>query len=309
MDLSFLDKVSILVVGDLMLDRYLIGQADRMSGEAPVPIVRITEERFSAGGAANVAANLLSLGVKTKVFGKCGIDENGGRLRQLLSIDNEFQGHFSAAPTIVKTRIVSHKQQMIRFDEEANPQKYSVEAQLAWLALEAAKYDAVIISDYSKGVVTQGLIECLREVRTEHGIFLAMDPKPRRKLDVFGMDLLTPNLEEAIQLIGAGPTSDHYGQKSYVADAVLDRYKPKHLLMTLGGDGMLLGGTHRGYRSADANTLVDVTGAGDTVIAVMTAALVGGLDPIAAMELASKAAGIVVSRFGTATVTRAELSS
>lgn len=270
MNFDFLDKVKILVVGDVMTDRYIVGMADRISGEAPVPIVRVERIEERPGGAANVHANLLALGVQTALLGP-----SGGR-------------------PIIKTRVVVNRHQICRFDDEDESAAYQID--MARLAEWAPQYDAVIISDYAKGAVTNTVMDCLRGLQEKHRIFLAMDPKPRNRVRMIGLNLLTPNEAEWNQFIEQGR-----------------RLLSQLLLLTMGSKGMLLcgPGTKPGELLIPAETqnLVDVTGAGDTVIAAMTAALVGGKTPEESAYFASRCAAIVVSKFGTSTVTREELAN
>jgi D-glycero-beta-D-manno-heptose-7-phosphate kinase len=312
--LDFLDRISILIVGDVMLDRYLWGDIRRISPEAPVPIVEIDRETHTAGGAANVANNLAALGVRCELFGVIGNDAHGVELQALLQQQKVvFDPRLtrSAAPTITKTRIVAQRQQLCRFDREAGPECYSLAevGLLGLLAEKARHYDAVILSDYAKGVISQPVIDVLRQVRAEHKTFIALDPKPVRPLEINGLDLITPNYGESVTMSGLslygkkGPSSED------VAAAVLQRHAPQCLVMTMGDKGMLLL-TQQG-RSRHFPTVVrqvaDVSGAGDTVISTLTAALAAGVAPEEAVEIANTAAGIVVGKLGTATVTRNEL--
>jgi len=314
LNLDLFDRISVLVVGDIMLDRYLWGDIRRISPEAPVPIVEIERETHTAGGAANVANNLAALGVRCELFGVVGNDANGVELQALLQQQKVvFDPRLTrtAAPTITKTRIVAQRQQLCRFDREAGPECYSLAdvGLLGLLAEKASKYDAVILSDYAKGVISQPVIDVLRQVRAERKLFLALDPKPLRPLEIGGLDLITPNYSESITLSGLtvygrkGPSADE------VAAAVLKRHDPECLVMTMGDKGMLLLTQHG--KSQHFPTVVrqvaDVSGAGDTVISTLTAAMAAGMAPAAAVEIANLAAGIVVGKLGTATVTREEL--
>ena len=313
-NLDFLDRISILIVGDVMLDRYLWGDIRRISPEAPVPIVEIHRETHTAGGAANVANNLAALGVKCELFGLVGNDTNGVELQALLQQQKvTFDPRLACtkSPTITKTRIVAQRQQLCRFDKEAHPETYSIAESglLGLLAEKAAKYDAVILSDYAKGVISQEVIDTLRQVRTQRKTFLALDPKPLRPLDITGLDLLTPNYGEGIMLSGLtaygskGPSNDE------IAAAILNRHSPECLVMTMGEKGMLLRtrqGTSRHFPTV-VRQVADVSGAGDTVISTLTAAMAAGVPPDDAVHIANIAAGIVVGKLGTATASRKEL--
>lgn len=314
-NLDFFDRVSVLIVGDIMLDRYLWGDIRRISPEAPVPIVEIAKETYTAGGAANVANNLSALGVRCEIFGVVGDDADGAELQNLFQERNvAFDAQLIRAKisTITKTRIVAQRQQLCRLDKESRPECYSISETglLGLLTEKAAQYDAVILSDYAKGVISQQVIETLRRVRLEHKIFLALDPKPSRPLEINGFDLLTPNYAESIALSGLAD----YGQAKLgpddIAAAILERHHPENLVMTMGEKGMLLrtlSGKSQ-YFPAVVRQVADVCGAGDTVISMLTAAMAAGIAVEDAVNLANVAAGIVVGKLGTATVTRDELN-
>lgn len=311
---DFFDRVSILIVGDVMLDRYLWGDIRRISPEAPVPIVEIERETHTAGGAANVANNLAALGVRCELFGIVGNDANGVELQALFQQQKVvFDPRLtrSAAPTITKTRIVAQRQQLCRFDRESSPESYSLAEAglLGLLAEKAGKYDAVILSDYAKGVISQPVIDVLRQVRAERKTFIALDPKPVRPLDVNGLDLITPNYGESIAMSGLTVYGKKGPSKEEVAAAVLKRHTPQCLVMTMGDKGMLLvtpNGTSRHFPTV-VRQVADVSGAGDTVISTLTAAMAAGVPADEAVDIANTAAGIVVGKLGTATVTRTEL--
>ncbi|HVU15371.1 MAG TPA: PfkB family carbohydrate kinase [Candidatus Didemnitutus sp.] len=314
-NLDFLDRVSVLVVGDVMLDRYIWGAVKRISPEAPVPVVEIDRETHTAGGAANVALNLRVLGVRCELFGIVGNDANGRELQALLqkqSVSFDPALALSRIPTITKTRIVAHRQQLCRLDQEADLPTYSVaEAGLLGLLAEKAEsYDAVILSDYAKGVISQPVIDTLRRVRTKKPVFLALDPKPSRTLDIGGMDLLTPNRGEAIQLAGLPAQGRDGPPIEKVVEAIREKHRPECLVVTLSEDGMLLrkGSAPSRHFPTAVRQVADVSGAGDTVIATLTAALAAGVPADRSLAIANAAAGIVVGKLGTATVTRAELA-
>lgn len=313
-NLDFFNNVSVLIVGDVMLDRYLWGDIRRISPEAPVPIVEISRETHTAGGAANVANNLAALGVRCELFGVVGNDANGVELQALFQQQKvlfDYRLARTSTPTITKTRIVAQRQQLCRLDKESNPEAYSLAEAglLGLLAEKAAKYDAVILSDYAKGVISQAVIDTLRQVRAEHKTFIALDPKPLRPLDISGLDLLTPNLGEGLQLSGLsaygqkGPTTDE------IATGILNRHHPECLVMTMSEKGMLL--RTKAGKSQHFPTVVrevaDVSGAGDTVISTLTACMAAKLPPEEAVHIANTAAGVVVGKLGTATCTRKEL--
>ena len=309
----------ILVVGDIMLDQFIWGQVARISPEAPVPVVDFVRESFMPGGAANVARNLTALKVQTELFGVVGQDLPASQLKSLLQAQAIRCVHVLETPeraTSVKTRIVAHKQQIVRIDRETRENLDSALARRLQRALTAAipKATAVIIGDYGKGVVTQPMLQQIKAVCRENGVWLSMDPKPVHKLDLQGLSLITPNRKEAFELAGfvdgapqANPLEDALLMKA--ADKLLKDLNPAVLLITLGEQGMLL--CQRGalpfHIPTIAQEVFDVSGAGDTVIACFTAAIAAGASPIEAAILSNHAAGIVVGKVGTATATPDEL--
>lgn len=307
-------RVRILVIGDLMLDHYIWGDATRISPEAPVPVVKVDRDGFTAGGAANVALNLCALGVRVELAGTTGADADGRRLGEVLERRNlvlDAALASGARPTVVKTRVMCRSQQLCRLDREAAPEAYALPE--AWvrrgLPERIAAADAVILSDYAKGVVTSGLI---RQVQALAGPdkLVALDPKPRPGLAFQGLGLITPNRNEALllaQLAGAG--TDEAFPPEEVCRRLHARHATRLLVITLGADGMLISRGGRIVRQVPtaARAVFDVSGAGDTVTAVLTAALAAGGDPEAAVELANVAAGVVVAKLGTATATPEEI--
>jgi D-beta-D-heptose 7-phosphate kinase/D-beta-D-heptose 1-phosphate adenosyltransferase len=306
----------ILVIGDLMLDHYVWGEVSRISPEAPVPIVHVLRESDTAGGAANVALNLAALGVRTEVMGCLGDDGAGTRLRSLLNARGIITDRCvicENAPTIVKTRVVARTQQLCRIDHEAIRSTYDFsngvgsEAALASAINEA---DAVIVSDYAKGVVTQRLLDKVVKFGGVRGCLVAVDPKPARHLNLAGVGVLTPNRAEALELAGiTGGCSGESPPLDEIARRIHEAHAPELLVITLGSEGMALSrsGVIEHRMPTRAREVFDVSGAGDTVIATLTAALAAKASPVDAAHLANLAAGIVVSKFGTATVTPAEV--
>ncbi len=318
---SLLENIArqrILVIGDLMLDHYIWGDVHRISPEAPVPIVHAVRDSFAAGGAANVALNLASLGVDTIVLGYLGGDEAGSRLRLLLE-EQQIEiltpaTTSDAPPTIIKTRIMARTQQLCRIDREQARSRYAIvdAPEFDYLLDRAlANCNAVIISDYAKGVITQNLIDRVLQYAKPKQLLVAIDPKPSRELDIRGAGLLTPNRGEALQL--AGLPEPHPGDPyplENVCEQIHKRYSPATLIVTLGADGMAVSQQGEvGYvLPTVAREVFDVSGAGDTVIATLTAAMAAGASPIEASNLANTAAGIVVGHMGTVTVDRRQLS-
>ena len=312
---SLLKKISglrILVIGDVMLDHYVWGDATRISPEAPVPVVDIARDSWTAGGAANVALNIASLGAHCSVAGFIGKDDAGSRLTTILHEKKiEIIGTPGEAPTILKTRVLVQHQQLCRLDREAAPNAYQFPATKvkSLLGKEIAACDAVILSDYAKGILNDELVTRVTELAREAGKFIALDPKPKRKLSFRGLDLITPNKREALQLAGIEPLPHTPFPAAEVCSRLHELYQTKHLVVTLGEDGMLLsshGDIVKTIPTA-AREVFDVSGAGDTSLAALVLALSAGAPLEAAAQFANAAAGVVVGKIGTATVTPKEL--
>ncbi len=312
-------RARVTVLGDVMLDQFLWGTVARISPEAPVPVVEFERESFIPGGAGNVARNLAQLRVATELLGICGQDDAAGRLRQLLSQDGVGCSGILACPsrsTSIKTRIVAHRQQVVRVDRETpgDVDEETTARLLAALAKSLRRADALILGDYAKGVITQPLLEETKRLCRARGVWLSLDPKPAHHLDLSGLSLLTPNRKEAFELAGLpdnlnGPQPSHDVALLRVADKLLAELQPALLLITLGEQGLLL--CQRGQRPfhvpTAAREVFDVSGAGDTVIASFTLAIVAGASPVEAAFFSNHAAGVVVGKIGTATVTPREL--
>lgn len=313
--LGRLGSLRILVIGDIMLDHYVWGEVSRISPEAPVPVVHVLRETDTAGGAANVALNLASLGAKVELIGALGNDAPAARLRSLLGehgVETARCPSSAAAPTIVKTRVVARTQQLCRIDHEAPRSAYSLDAngEAARSVAEAvARADAVIVSDYAKGVVTQALLDRVLELGRTHRRLIAVDPKPSRRLNLRGAGVMTPNRSEALELAGLAESGGEVIGLDEIARRIHQAYAPELLVITLGADGMAIcrEGRVEHRMPTRAREVFDVSGAGDTVIATLTASLAAGASPVDAAHLANLAAGIVVSKIGTATVTPAEV--
>jgi len=306
----------ILVIGDVMLDHYFFGDATRISPEAPVPVVHVQKETYTAGGAANVALNIASLRGNVEVIGGIGDDANGEKLRARLA---ERQIVFDPAfvlnltPTITKTRVVVRNQQLCRLDHEEQPSAYrQVLAAPARMELVEAKIrqcDGVILSDYAKGVLTTPIISRVAELARKHGKFIAADPKPASGNEYKAIDLLTPNLKEAIELSGIRFGSDDRLDYEALCAELRRKFDLRDLVITLGADGMAIAqaGEPMQQIPTAARQVYDVSGAGDTVIAALTLALTAGATLAEAANFANAAAGVVVGKLGTATVTPEEL--
>ncbi len=304
--------LKILVVGDLMLDHYIWGDATRISPEAPVPVVDIARDTWTGGGAANVALNIAALGARCTVFGFLGADEPGARLRALLR-EQAIEVIVSPgdAATIVKTRVLVQHQQLCRLDRESAPTRYAVDpaAALGQIARAVASCDAVVLSDDAKGLLTDGLVERVSRLAREGGKFIALDPKPKHPLAFHGLDLITPNKREALQLAGLDPGAGTPFPAAAVCARLHERFATRHLVVTLGEDGMLLGSEGQAIKTIPtaARQVFDVSGAGDTALAGLVLALNAGAGLEEAAHFANVAAGVVVAKVGTATVTPPEL--
>ena len=313
-------RARVVVVGDVMLDQFIWGNVARISPEAPVPVVEYQHESIMPGGAANVARNLSALNVNTELFSIIGKDDAGQRLKALLTeqaVDCAGLLATSLRPTSIKTRIIAHRQQVVRVDRESrlHIDGPTTRRLLAALAPRIQEADAVIVGDYGKGVITQAFLDGLKQFCRARGVWLSLDPKPVHELNLAGLSLITPNRKEAFDLAGipdatrdARPLEDVNLLKT--AEKLLYELQPALLLITLGDQGMLL--CQRDQKPFHIPTVAqevfDVSGAGDTVIASFTLAIAAGASPIEAAILSNHAAGVVVGKVGTATVTPDELA-
>ena len=302
----------ILVIGDVMLDHYIWGDATRISPEAPVPVIDIARDTWTAGGAANVAINLAGLGAGCTVFGFIGRDEAGVKLKGILR-DKGVQAisPTGEAMTIVKTRVLVQHQQLCRLDRESLPSAYALDpAQAGRLLGKAIKAsDAVVFSDYAKGILSDALVESVTKLAKAEGKFIALDPKPKHPLSFRGLDLITPNKREALQLAGLEPVPGAAFPAERVCERLHEKFATKYVVVTLGEDGMLLSSQGRVIKTIPtaAREIYDVSGAGDTALACLVLALTSGAGLEEAAHFANAAAGVVVGKIGTATVTPEEL--
>jgi D-glycero-beta-D-manno-heptose-7-phosphate kinase len=311
----------ILVVGDLMLDEFIWGKVSRISPEAPVPIVNVTGESYYPGGAANVARNLKEFTAHIAIMGLAGSDAAGDRLLGLLDaarIDTCCVQRDSALDTITKTRIIARNQQVVRVDRERKPVLTGSQTARAIEQLDGmiAGVDAIVVADYGKGFVTQPLADHLCRSAHEHSKILTVDPHPHTSLNWSGVTAVKPNRLEAF--IAAGMLPSEPVTPVLADEALLEvgrrlrhRWHAENLLITLGEHGMLLfaGDAPPSHTPTRAQEVFDVSGAGDTAIAVLTLGLAAGASPAEAAELANRASGIAVGKLGTATVTLAELQA
>jgi D-glycero-beta-D-manno-heptose-7-phosphate kinase len=307
----------VAVLGDVMLDEYLFGEVNRISPEAPVPIVRVLREQAVLGGAANVAANLRALGAEPLLMGTLQKDGAGDRLLGLLArlgISRDGLVLDPSRPTIIKTRVVGQQQQMLRIDREeaGQPDLHVVQDLCARVALILSECSALVVSDYAKGVIGAAVMDTVREVCAAKNIPWIVDPKPAHKALYRGATLMTPNTKEAAELSNLTLKSD--GDVAAAGRAILADLQLKGLLLTRSEKGMALFAPSEDHAEpwlipTEAREVFDVSGAGDTVIATLAAAIAAGADWRDAAMLANAAAGVVVAKVGTATVTPEELLS
>src|SRR5450830_1016762 len=305
-------KKIILVIGDVMLDRYLIGGVNRISPEAPVPVVLLKESEDRAGGAANVAANLCGLGLHTQIIGCIGDDATGATLKQIIAtsgVDTELVMRSKQRPTISKTRVMSCNQQIVRIDDES-ALAFTLEENQQLLSNVAnalsSKPAMVILSDYAKGLLSDTSCQAIIQQCKQLGIPVIADPKGRDYSKYQGANALTPNKKE---------TAEACGVAAHETEALLQAAKQlkeqlglDFLAVTRGEEGIsFIDAQHIEHIPATAKKVFDVSGAGDTVIATLAAGMVHGLTPHDALQLANIAAAIVVGKVGTVPITQAEL--
>ncbi|MBO5724023.1 MAG: D-glycero-beta-D-manno-heptose-7-phosphate kinase [Lentisphaeria bacterium] len=308
----------IAVAGDLMLDAYTWGKVNRISPEAPVPIVQVSKRTCCLGGGANVMRNLASLGAKTAAFGVVGNDIHGETLRTLLentSIDSAGVLTDPSRPTTFKERIIAGSQQLLRLDDEkASPIPEEVCIKLYSMLKEylvRERPDALILEDYAKGLFIREETQKVVDLCNELNIPVTLDPNPKNPLDLKGLTLMKPNRTEAYAMAGIPRTSSSETLETLqnVAQIIRANYDVAHLLISLAEEGMAL--FQRNGECCviptEAKEVYDVSGAGDTVIATVTLGLCETADPVLSARIANCAAGIVVGKLGTAPVGREEL--
>jgi len=302
----------ILILGDVMLDEYLWGNVSRISPEAPVPVVEISKETVKLGGAANVALNVQALGDEPILGGVVGDDKNGEKLKQVLQ-DNHLSGEGIFVDldrqTTVKTRIIAHSQQVVRADREKTdeiPPEVS-ERLFDFIQGRAKEIDAIIISDYGKGVINGGLLQRVIALARENSLFIGVDPKETHFMSYRGVSVITPNHHEAGFVYGKRIKDDQSLEE--VGWGLVERLDVESLLVTRGEKGMSLFERNRTltHFPTVAKEVYDVTGAGDTVISAFTCAKAAGADFKEAAFLSNHAAGITVGELGTAQVTKEQL--
>ena len=304
----------VLVVGDLMLDQFIHGHVERISPEAPVPVVHVNDDHFRLGGSANVAANLNALGAKAELCGVIGKDEGGAMVCQIcrdMGVGIEGVVATAQRDTTIKTRVIAHNQQVVRFDRESTtPLPKRVRDKLVEAVIERIDADtAVIVADYGKGAIGKTLLDTLRSVRKKYGTIVTVDPKVGNYRHYRGMTLMTPNHHETGEMIGRKIANESDAVIS-AGRALIRKLFLESLVITRGEEGMTLfmDRDRHLHIPTRAQQVFDVTGAGDTVIAVLTLALVSGAKLDEAAEVANYAAGLVVGKLGTATTSEKELT-
>jgi len=298
----------IAVIGDLMLDEYIIGSVTRISPEAPVPVVNVKKENFVLGGAANVVNNLNSLGVKVLAFGVIGNDNNGKKMLTEFSnkgVSTEYLNILNDRPTIMKQRILANNQQLLRLDWEKKQPINEVEEDFILDNLKRVIKDihAIIMSDYDKGVLTERVAKAIIAMAKENKIIVIVDPKPSNSMNYRGATSMTPNLKESSECIGKEiPETEE--KTIEIGVELREKLELDHLLMTRSEKGMSIFQKNGEINNIPtfAKEVFDVTGAGDTVISVYTLALACGANYTEAAKIANTAAGIVVGRVGTSVV-------
>ncbi len=307
----------ILVIGDIIVDHFVHGTVNRISPEAPVPVVTVTREEYLLGGGANVLNNIFSLGAEAVLCGIIGADEMGSRLQGLLTdLGASTEGLVTGKrPTTVKTRVLAQRQQVVRFDREqsGSPSAATIAGMMEYIDTNLANFDAIIISDYFKGVIGKDLMTKLlakvEQVKNEQGkvIPVVVDPKPGKPDRFHGSTLITPNQMEAEKV--SGITIDSNANLKKAAEILLEKVACQAVLITRGEHGMALLEKDKQLLCipTTAREVFDVTGAGDTVIAALALGLAAGASNADAAALANIAAGVVVAKVGTATVSCEEI--
>jgi D-beta-D-heptose 7-phosphate kinase/D-beta-D-heptose 1-phosphate adenosyltransferase len=301
-------NINVLVIGDVMLDRYWWGSVERISPEAPVPIINLNKTTLAAGGAANVAANVAGLGANPFLVGLIGSDTEAKLFRKVLktkNISTEYLFEDTKRPTTVKTRVLGHNQQIVRIDQEEKKNISELQEEQIWQLILPIidKVEVIIVSDYGKGLITENLATRLITTGINSSKIVLVDPKGTDYKKYKGASILTPNrmeIKQACNLINLDQSTIEKAGIEMIAELSL-----KNLLVTQGEDGMTLFQQKQSpqHLPALARNVYDVTGAGDTVIATIGVALGGGLDTLSAAKIANIAAGLIVEKVGTSVIT------
>ncbi len=322
--LNILDKFKnkrIAVVGDLMIDVYIWGRATRISPEAPVPIVHVKKRTSTLGGAANVMRNIITMGGDVEAFGVLGNDHRGDELIKLLKeydINTDSICFDKNWTTIEKQRVIAESQQLMRIDyEDLQQVSNEIRQKMADDVIKLIKtdqLDAIIFEDYAKGMLNENMVQQIVDVAKKYDCITALDPNPRHLMNVTDLTVMKPNRLEAFGIAGmvyTEPTDKVEDDENLmkVAKILMDKYHPKYLLISLAAQGMAIFKQDGSFTVSPtrAYEVFDVSGAGDTVISAFSLALATGADSTDAAEIANHAAGVVVEKVGTVTVTKEEL--
>lgn len=299
-------RARVLVVGDVMLDRYWFGEVERISPEAPVPVVHVVRREDRLGGAANVARNAVALGAQVTLVGLVGADEAATRVHELLA-QADVQAHLiadAAHPTTLKMRVLGRQQQLLRIDFEEKPTPALLDALHERVAPLFAAHDVVVFSDYAKGALAH--VEALITLARQHRIAVLVDPKGSDYQRYRGATLVTPNRGEMQQAVGHWTSEADLAER---AQGLRDQLELEALLVTRSEQGMtLFTANGHDHIEAQAHEVFDVSGAGDTVLATLAVMRAAGVDWPEAMRWANRAGGIVVGKLGTSIVTAGELA-
>lgn len=305
-------QAHLLIIGDIILDQFIWGKVRRINPEAPVPVVEVEKTTFRLGGAGNVAAGITALGGKASLCGILGDGRYGDEVCRLLDehgVDKSGVVRDETRPTTLKTRIIAHNQQVVRYDTEVRnePSKQLAEQMLGWLEENIETADAIILSDYDKGVLRGKLGQQAIKLAQKKSTIITVDPKVPNIAKFAGADIITPNQIEAEQIAGV-KIADAFSLER-VGRFIMRKFRTKGVLITRGEAGMslFLPNEETFHIPAVARQVFDVTGAGDTVIAAFTLALAAGADYFRSAWLANAAAAVTVGKIGTATVSADEL--
>lgn len=305
-------EVSVLVIGDIMLDRYWWGNVERISPEAPVPVVHINKTSLAAGGAANVAANIVGLGAKVHLIAAIGEDLEAAQLPEILEqtgLSAEYLVKIRGRPTTLKTRVIAHNQHVVRIDHEVVENLNAEDEEKVWENISKVfeTVDVILLSDYAKGFLSVNLISRLITLASNNGKLIMIDPKGKDYSKYKGASIITPNKKEAAEASGLEEKDSRVTEKA--GAKLLGELNLKSLLITQGEDGMTLFETGKSptHFGSQARHVYDVTGAGDTVIAALAVAAGAGANLRLAAEIANTAAGYVVEEVGTTIIKNKQL--
>ncbi len=313
------NSLNIVVIGDVMLDIFTYGISERLSPEAPVPIIRIDQRKFCAGGAGNVSNNLQALGIKNYLFGVIGDDSAAQQLTDILSVSaiDNYLCSTPNRPTTTKDRFIAGTQQLLRVDHEST-EKISADLEITILEnlktlLNEKKIDAIIFSDYNKGTLSNKLVADIMELAANQNIITALDPKPNSIEIPKNLTILKPNRKEAFNLANMsdnlfGTKEERLGLLEKAAKIIYDRYQPEYLVISLSADGIAIYQDGKlSITPTAAKEVFDVSGAGDTLLSTLVGALAAGGTILESTSLANISATIAVSKSGTSSVSADEL--